>query len=95
MPVITKYVCDKCDDTQDNRDGMYDIGITLKDQNNRFVPAPILQALWCRNCAKDAQLGSFLRLSTEDSPESSPATLEDMVRDIVDECVGDAITNAN
>ncbi len=97
MPVITTYICDKCELEQDTRDGMFDVGITLKSQNNRLLQAPILQALWCRKCTEAAQLGHFLKiqLSKEKETEPLPATLEDMVRDIVDECVGDAMANAD
>jgi len=91
MPVITKYVCDRCDKERLGRHEngghppLFHIQVTCEpiDQHKGqyYIPTKWLQAYWCAPCVEQVGVTRPTILRAESDPKSP--TLEDLVREIV------------
>ena len=85
MPIVTKYVCDRCQHTQDTDDQMWNLGIYLSGARSYYHSMhtpPTRAALWCRACVETIGL---LPGEKPADPAPAPPTFEDMIRAIVRE----------
>ena len=90
--IITTYTCDKCDHEQaepDNPRQMWRVAISFSDAIKPNYPVYRSQErekLWCRDCVVNAGLVP----PTKDEPTPLPLTLEEIVREIVQEEIGES-----
>ncbi len=84
MSVVTTYTCDKCGLGAISPEGYFDMSVGVKQARGGYggPQADKLSALWCRTCVVAA--GLTPPWPKETSPPA-PATLEDLVREIVEE----------
>lgn len=87
MPVITKYVCDKCGATQDTDNQMWSVGVTVRANLSPTWTYPDRRAnqLWCRSCTEKLGLLPTSDPVLANSIKENPPTLEDMIREIVND----------
>lgn len=88
MTIVTTYTCDKCGHHQTKNDQMWGIGVVLQHgmevSNSRYSTSLIPQAkgLWCRKCIES--IGLLCEAPKPDDKDAPPPpTLEDMIREIV------------
>lgn len=85
MPIVTKFVCDRCAASQDDGEQMWDVGITFRHNGGtRYMGSHDVRhkCLWCRKCCEEVGLlGPYIiRPEMTETPEP---TIEDMIRAIV------------
>lgn len=86
MAIVTTYTCDKCGYEQTNPEQMWEIGVALKAHinTNPYVPPALKpKALWCRACVEG--IGLLIPSPKPKAPAPEPATLEDIVRELIQE----------
>lgn len=86
--IVTTYTCDKCGHAQTEKEQMWDIGISLTHLDYPYSTRRTLnpKKLWCRACVEE--IGLLVPSSKQpNAPVPKPATLEDIVRDLVLETI--------
>lgn len=85
--IVTTYTCDKCGHKQTEKEQMWNIGVSLKHLDNpyqyRGTDALSPRELWCRACVEG--IGLLVPSLKPDEPAPKPATLEDIVRELIQE----------
>ncbi len=90
--IITTYTCDKCEIKQTEPNSplqMWRIAISFSDANNPNYPmyrSQEREKLWCRNCIVNAGLVP----PTKDEPTPEPLAFEDIVRELIQEEIGNS-----
>lgn len=88
MATVVTYTCDRCGHTQFDSNtaprAMYSVGVFCKPQGYTKVSAIEcrVNALWCADCARPL-------ISYEKKPEEPQMTLEDYLREIIREEIGE------
>ncbi len=83
MSVVTTYTCDKCGTCAVSPEGYFDMSVGVRTVGSSYVgPVSKLTALWCRACVVAAGL---TLPKPKETPPPAPTTLEDLVREIVEE----------
>lgn len=87
-----KYICDRCGGETDDGSKIYHVRLqaiaTSRGPYQSHPSSHMKQAMWCENCIVQT-VGA--RPPKEDEPP--PPTLEDIIRDLVREEVGEALAN--
>ena len=85
--IVTTYSCDKCRHKQEDRSNprqLWEIGVIIQDigafSRGGFQDIKH-KSIWCRECIVD----SGLQPPKKDEPTPKPITLEDIVREIIQE----------
>ncbi len=86
MAIVTIYSCDKCGHAQETTEQMWEVGVGLKPlpgPHGYSTPRPLNPKVeWCRSCVEGIGL---LIPSPKPKEPAKPATLEDIVRELVRE----------
>jgi len=85
--IVTTYTCDKCGHSQEKKDQMWDIGVSLTHLDSPYSATRTLnpKKLWCRDCVEG--IGLLVPSPSLKKPPPPPATLEDIVRDLLREMI--------
>ena len=92
MTIVTTYTCDKCGSKQtepSNPRQMWRVAINFSDAGKPSYPMHRTLAhekLWCRDCVVSAGLVP----PKVDEPTPEPLTLEEMIREIIQEEIGNS-----
>ncbi len=87
MSAVTTYTCDKCGTCAVSPEGYFEMSIGVKQARGGYTaPVSKLTALWCRACVVAAGLTPP---KLGESAPPSRTTLEDLVREIVEEGIDD------
>lgn len=87
MGIVIKYVCDRCNASQDDPEQMWTVGIAIEHRGGeRYLSVGHARhkCLWCRKCCEAVGIIGGLLIAA-DWEEAKPPTMEDMIRDIVKE----------
>lgn len=92
MPIMTKYVCDRCKAEQNTGEQMWHLGIVCTHDGHTSYhgsTTPRHTVLWCRKCVEEIGviLPMVLRAEGVEAPQP---TIEDMIRAIVKQAIDDA-----
>ncbi len=88
MAIETKYCCDKCGWKQDHPEEMTELKIMVRSLHRRYIqPVCKAGALWCWKCIRAAGLEPP---SVPDTNPPARATIEDLVRGIVQDEMEDS-----
>lgn len=90
MPVIVKYICDKCAAEHPDNGRMWNVKVSHApmDGSTRYDPWTSKQQMWCRPCMVAAGLLHTMTVSKPGEPEPAKApTFEDLVREIAADVV--------
>lgn len=97
--IVTTYTCDKCGHKQTTKDQMWGIAVVMTHGgpvplHGYSIPndPPQAKGLWCRKCIEGIGL-LCAKPDPEDKTAPTSPTLEDMIREVVDNAVHDAIQN--
>lgn len=88
MPIITKYICDRCKKEHDTAENIWDIAITCENSRYRSsytTPTKHQSAIWCRTCVNE--MGIFTPLLRAEGDFPPPITIDDMIRAIIVETI--------
>ena len=80
------YTCDKCGSEQNHGDQFWTVGVTATMSiyaGDQRVDKFSMQV--CRPCLES--LGIHVRTETKEKPDHNPPTLEDLIREIVEQTV--------
>ena len=93
MSKETKYVCDRCGHTQyEDNNQMWNIAVTCwHESHSRNAPWGSKEALWCRKCCETFHMLKFSTDENKDHVPAQPPSLEERIREIVKEEVGELV----
>jgi len=79
MGVETTYTCDRCGHSQKTSDQMWEVGFAYRSRHggSYTIQAP---SWWCRGCLEHFDV---LPATTPLDPPPTPPTLEDLIRELV------------
>lgn len=84
MPIETKYVCDKCEKSQETGEQMWDVSISCEAvstyRSGYHAPNKYQKVMWCRKCVDEMRV--MTPLLRADQP-AEPPTLEGIIQEIV------------
>lgn len=85
MGIVTTYVCDRCQKSNEDGEQMWEIGLALRHHGftNYHTTHDIHhKGLWCRPCCVEVGILAPFIIDPE-WKQPDPITLEDLVREIV------------
>lgn len=83
MSIVTTYTCDKCTIAATSPEEHFEVSIGVKREHGGYgTPQTKLIGLWCRACVVAAGLTPP---KPKEVPPIEPTTLDDLVREIVEE----------
>jgi len=86
MSIVTTYTCDKCARVQETGNDMYHVALVVRASASvpQYGRGDMMHAqLWCIGCVQE-RLKHLVPRKPEDPPPTPP-TMEDMIREIVQE----------
>lgn len=87
MTIVTTYTCDKCGHSQEEKEQMWTVGVSVThlDSSHWYGNINTLnpKALWCQDCVEG--LGLLLPSTKPDAPAPPLVTLETIVRELIQE----------
>ena len=91
MSIVTKYVCDRCGHSQDTNNQMWEVAVCVQHLDSSEGPLkkayrwlPKGTPIWCRKCCDEIGLIGNWKPPVE-APSLAPPTLEDKLREIIQE----------
>ena len=98
MSKITIWTCDKCGKTAEAAEGrptpsgLYNIGLLVSEvtRYGTVTSAARISALWCLGCCEAMNIGPLKARKVDEPPPVLP-NLEDLINEMIDEAVNNAI----
>lgn len=89
--IVTTYSCDRCDHNQTTNQQMWEVGVHLRHCEGT-THSTQHKALWCRKCVEAVGIfPSPLQKRGEDQTPPPAPTLEDMLREMIREEIGETV----
>lgn len=98
MPIVTKYVCDRCEKFYDKPEEVKNVGVAVSNGNamassyNYNHVAIKIRKLWCHPCLKETGLLPYTK-EEEKKQEPKKISLEDIIFDMIADEVNDRLAN--
>lgn len=83
--IATRYICDKCGNSQETSSQMFSVGVVIEHVGFTTYTRPKVTVLWCRKCTEEMRLLERGEAEQAKNPLPPAPTLEDMIREIVQE----------